>query len=230
MNQRRCLNRSCLSATAGLAAGVLLWSGMVFGQQPSGEPQTAGSQASPAGKAAAAEKEAKAAAKAAESPVPGVDPKAYKLGAEDIIGIRVWKEPELSGTYAIRPDGKITLPLHGDLFVDGLSLDGLRDSVVEAYSKFINKPEVTIQLLRVGSKKYYLVGEVIRSGEFPMPVPITVMEAINKSGGFREFANKKKIIIIRGAQRIKFNYDEVLKGKKVEQNIVLEPGDQIVVP
>jgi polysaccharide export outer membrane protein len=216
MNLRRCPNRSCLTAIAGLVASVAL----MYAQQanPGGEPAKATGSEKPAPKAIA------------ESTIPGVDPKAYKLGPEDIISVRVWKEPELSGTFAVRPDGKITLPLHGDLMVDAISLDGLRDAVVEAYSKFINKPEVAIQLLRVGSKKYYLVGEVVRSGEFPMAVPITVMEAINKSGGFREFANKKKIIIIRGAKRIKFNYDEVLKGKKVEQNIMLEAGDQIVVP
>lgn len=159
-----------------------------------------------------------------------VDPKGYKLGPEDVIGLKVWREPELSGQFVVRPDGKITLPLSGDMAVEGKTLDAVKEEITKALSQQLNRPEVTVSLLRVGSKKYYLVGEVSRTGMFPLIVPITVLEALNAAGGLREFANKKKIVILRGSQRIKFNYDEVMKGKKLEQNIFIENGDQVFVP
>jgi polysaccharide biosynthesis/export protein len=159
-----------------------------------------------------------------------VDPKSYKLGPEDVVGIRVWREPDLSGQFVVRPDGKITLPLTGDMKVEGISLDQLKDEVTKAYGEKLNRPEVSVSLVRVGSKKYYLVGGVAKTGMFPLVVPLTVLEALNAAGGLREFANKKKIVILRGTQRIKFNYDEVMKGKKLEQNIFVENGDQIFVP
>jgi polysaccharide biosynthesis/export protein len=159
-----------------------------------------------------------------------VDPKGYKLGPEDVIGLKVWREPELSGQFVVRPDGKITLPLSGDMAVEGKTLDAVKEEITKALSQQLNRPEVTVSLLRVGSKKYYLVGEVNRTGMFPLIVPITVLEALNAAGGLREFASKKKIVILRGTQRIKFNYDEVMKGKKLEQNILIENGDQVFVP
>ncbi|MCX6587066.1 MAG: polysaccharide biosynthesis/export family protein [Acidobacteria bacterium] len=159
-----------------------------------------------------------------------VDPKGYKLGPEDVIGVKVWREPELSGQFVVRPDGKITLPLSGDMPVEGKTLDDVKEMIRKAYSEQLNRPELTVSLLRVGSKKYFLVGEVNRTGMFPLIVPITVLEALNAAGGLREFANKKRITILRGTQRIKFNYDEVMKGKKLEQNIQIESGDQIYVP
>ncbi len=159
-----------------------------------------------------------------------VDPNGYRLGPEDVIGVKVWREPELSGQFVVRPDGKITLPLSGDMAVDGKTLDAVKEEITKALSQQLNRPEVTVSLLRVGSKKYYLVGEVSRTGMFPLIVPITILEALNAAGGLREFANKKKIVILRGSQRIKFNYDEVMKGKKLEQNILIENGDQVFVP
>ncbi len=158
-----------------------------------------------------------------------VDPKGYKLGPEDVIGIFVWREEQLSGQFVVRPDGKITLRLVGDLKVEGLTLDQVKEEVTKAYGEKLNRPEVSVSLMRVGSKKYFLVGEVGKTGMFPLVVPITVLEALNAAGGLREYANKKKIVILRGSQRIKFNYDEVMKGKKLEQNIFLENGDQVYV-
>lgn len=164
-----------------------------------------------------------------DAPAP-VDPKGYKLGPEDVIGVKVWREPELSGQFVVRPDGRITLPLSGDMAVEGKTLDEVKEAIKKAYSEQLNRPELTVALLRVGSKKFYLVGEVNKTGMFPLVVPITVLEALNAAGGLREFANKKKIVVLRGTQRLKFNYDEVMKGKKLEQNIQVENGDHIVVP
>lgn len=164
-----------------------------------------------------------------DTPAAPVDPKTYKLGPEDVITIKVWREPELSGMFVVRPDGRITLPLAGEIAVVDLTPEQVQAKVVELYSKFVNKPEVSTSLARVGSKKYYMVGQIMRTGMFPLVVPTTILEAINGAGGFQEFANRKKVVILRGNQRIKFNYDDVIKGKNMAQNILIENGDHIIV-
>ena len=100
----------------------------------------------------------------------------------------------------------------------------------EALADFINSPDVTVQVYQVNSKKYFISGEVTRPGSYPLVGKTRVFEALNNAGGFRDFPNKKKIVIARGDQRLKFNYEDVLKGKKLEQNIFLENGDTIIVP
>jgi polysaccharide biosynthesis/export protein len=160
----------------------------------------------------------------------GVDPKAYVLGAEDVVAIRVWREPDLSGPQAIRPDGKITLPMVGEVQAGGLSPEQLSETLTKRFSEFINRPEIVVTVQAVRSKRYYITGEVNRPGVFPLPVPTTVLEALTQAGGFRDFSNPKKITIMRGDKRIKFNYKEVIKGKNLAQNILLESGDYIVVP
>ncbi|MBE0656770.1 MAG: polysaccharide biosynthesis/export family protein [Bryobacteraceae bacterium] len=158
-----------------------------------------------------------------------VDPKSYVIGAQDVLGIRVWREPELSGSVAVRPDGKITLPLVGDIDAAGFTPEALTVRVAESLGKILNKPEVTISVVSVQSKRYFLSGKVGRGGGVPLVVPTTVLQALS-SAGLGEWAKKSKIIIMRGTQRIKFNYDEVIKGKKLEQNIFLQDGDHIFVP
>ena len=166
---------------------------------------------------------------AADTPAAPVDPKTYRIGPEDVVSIMVWREKEMSGMFVVRPDGRITLPLAGEIMVSELTPEQVQSKVVELYSKFINKPEVSVSLARVGSKKYYLVGQVMRTGTFPLVVPINVLEAINSAGGFQEYANKKKVIILRGDKQLKFNYAEVIKGKNMAQNIQVEHGDHIIV-
>jgi polysaccharide export outer membrane protein len=158
-----------------------------------------------------------------------VDPKSYKIGANDVLAIRVWREPELSQAVVVRPDGMFTLPLIGDVKAGGLTPEELKNSLSEALGKYITKPEVTVSVQQVLSKKYYITGEVSRTGMFPLVVPTTVLEALSGAGGFREFANKKKIIIMRGNERLKFNYNDVIKGKNMDQNIYLQDGDHIIV-
>ncbi|MBM3788060.1 MAG: polysaccharide export protein [Acidobacteria bacterium] len=159
-----------------------------------------------------------------------MDPSAYKIGPEDALFVRVWRDSELTQGYIVRPDGKITMPLIGEMKVQDMTPMEVQTKVIELYSKFLNRPEITVSLTRVGSKKYFLVGQVQRTGMFPLVVPTTVLEAINGAGGFQEFAKKKNVVILRGTQRIKFNYEDVIKGKKSEQNILVENGDHIVVP
>ena len=159
-----------------------------------------------------------------------VDPKTYVIGAQDILMIKVWREMDFTGPYTVRPDGKISMPLVGDVQASGLTPERLGDQLKQALSNFINSPDVSVSLQTVGSKKFYITGEVNRAGEYTLATPTKVFDALSNAGGFRDFANKKKIIIIRGTERIKFNYQDILKGKNLEQNIFLENGDTVVVP
>jgi len=159
-----------------------------------------------------------------------VDPKTYVIGAQDVLSIKVWREQDFTGLYTVRPDGKITLPLIGDVQASGLTPERLGDQLKQGLSNFINSPDVSVSLQAVGSKKFYITGEVNRPGEYVLAIPTKVFDALSNSGGFRDFANKKKIIIIRGTDRLRFNYQDILKGKNLEQNIFLENGDTVVVP
>src|SRR5580700_2004918 len=163
-------------------------------------------------------------------PLAPVDPKAYIIGAEDVISIRVWHEPENSGEFVVRPDGKISVPLVGEIQAAGLSPEKLSTNIAESLQKIMVHPEVTVGVLKVNSKKYYIQGEVNKPGSYPLVIDTTVLEALVNAGGFRDFANTKKIVILRGSDRLKFNYHEVTHGKKMEQNILVKPGDQIIVP
>jgi polysaccharide export outer membrane protein len=160
---------------------------------------------------------------------PSVDAKTYIIGAEDVLGIKVWNEIQLTGNYIVRPDGKISMSLVGDLQAATLTPEKLGQNITESLSKFINHPDVSVSVNQINSKKYFIIGETAKTGAFNLLVPTTVMEALAQAGGFRDFAKKNKILIVRGAQRFNFNYNEVLKGKRREQNILLEPGDQIIV-
>jgi polysaccharide export outer membrane protein len=159
-----------------------------------------------------------------------VDPKAYVIGAQDVLSIKVWREQDFSGLYTVRPDGKITIPLIGDVQASGLTPERLGEQLKQGLTNYINSPDVTVSLQTVGSKKFFITGEVNRPGDYTLAVPTKVFDALSNSGGFKDFANKKKIIIIRGANRLRFNYQDILRGKNLEQNIFLENGDTVVVP
>jgi polysaccharide export outer membrane protein len=162
--------------------------------------------------------------------VAAVDPRSYKLGSEDIIFIRVWREADLTGPVMVRPDGKITMPLIGEIQAAGQTPEELGKLVTEALSKVMQRPEVFISVQQVNSRKYYISGEVAKTGVFPIVSPVTILEALSIAGGLREYANGKKITIVRGTERIKFNYKEVIEGKNLKQNIMLQSGDHIIVP
>jgi len=165
-----------------------------------------------------------------DSAPPVVDPRTYSIGTGDVLFVRVWREMDFTGNYPVRPDGKITIPLVGDVQAAGLTPERLGEQLKQALSEYINSPDVSVSLQQVNSKKYYITGEVARPGEYILLTPTRVFDALSNASGFKDFANKKKIIIIRGAERIRFNYLEVLKGKNPEQNIFIENGDTIVVP
>ena len=180
-------------------------------------------------------KKAPVAPETAATSVTGAQPLDYKnylIGPEDILLIRIWRDPEVSGSVMVRPDGKITLQLLGEIQAAGLTPEALTQVVYDGLSrlKTLDKSEVTVTVQAVNSKKYYLQGEVLKPGSYPLLIPTTVLEALVNAGGFRDFANQKKITILRGSNRFLFNYTEVIAGKKREQNIYLQPGDQIIVP
>ena len=156
----------------------------------------------------------------------------FVIGAEDVLIISVWKEPELTKTLPVRPDGKITLPLINDVQAAGLTPMQLGLSITEKLRKFINEPQVTVMVQSINSRRIHIVGQINRQGTFPMLPDMTVMQALASAGGFTQFANSKKIYIFRmedGKQnKIPFNYNEVLKGNKLD--VLLKPNDTIVVP
>lgn len=158
-----------------------------------------------------------------------VDANSYKIGPADVLNIRVWNEPEFSGPVAVQENGKITLPLVGDLQAGGKTPNQVQDIIADALKKYVVHPLVTTTVQEVGSKRYYMDGMVNRPGEYQLVVPTTILEAISKAGGLQEFANKKKIYVLRGDQRIAFNYKDVIRGKNMDQNIQLKPGDHVVV-
>jgi len=181
---------------------------------------------------------AKAAPASPDTTSPSVAPanaKGYVIGAEDVLSVNVWKEPEMSRQVPVRPDGMISLPLLGDVKASGLTPLQLQDQLTADMKKYISDPEVTVIVNQVNSLSFNVVGEVLKPGYYPLTRRMTVLDAIAISGGFRDFAKTKKIYVLRtqadGKQiRIPFNYKNVIKGKNPQQNIELQPRDTLVVP
>jgi polysaccharide export outer membrane protein len=161
-------------------------------------------------------------------------PTDYVIGGDDVIGVMFWREPEMSGDVTVRPDGMVTLPLIGELRAAGLRPEQLKVSVQQAATKFLADANVTVVVRQVNSRKVFVTGEVGQSGAYPLTSPRTVLQMIALAGGLSEYAASDKITIMRtdekGTQTFKFNYKEVMKGRRLEQNITLKPGDTILVP
>jgi polysaccharide export outer membrane protein len=160
-----------------------------------------------------------------------VDQRTYVIGAQDVLLVSVWQQKDLGGNVIVRPDGKISLPFGGELTAAGRTPVELSKDISDRLTKFIRDPQVSIQLLQSNSRKYYIQGEVLKPGEYPLIMPTRVLQALVNAGGFRDFANTKNIVILRnnGKQVLKFNYNDVIKGKNLEQNVPLQPDDMIVV-
>jgi len=159
----------------------------------------------------------------------------YIFGPLDVVIVRVWGQPQLSGPVDIGADGNISLPLIGDVPADGLTKDQLKLELTKRLSEFLNNPEVDVQIGKVNSKTYFINGGVGHGGEFQLVKPTTILDALSGAGGFRDFTNTKKIYLLRTlpsgeTRRFDFNYKDVSKGKHMEQNIYLQPGDRIFVP
>ncbi|MGA7169545.1 MAG: polysaccharide biosynthesis/export family protein, partial [Candidatus Sulfotelmatobacter sp.] len=173
------------------------------------------------------------ATKAAKEPAPEVQrsaaqvPAEYVIGADDTLHISVWKEPDLTVTLPVRPDGKISLPLLNDVAAAGLTPMQLKDSITEKLKKYIADPRVTVVVTAMKSQRFFVTGEVVHSGPMPLLPDMTVLQALS-AAGFNQFANVKGIYLLRtenGRQvKLPFNYKEVVKGSHPEQNIMLKPG------
>jgi len=163
---------------------------------------------------------------------PGRD---YVIGPEDVLAVNVWKEPEISRTVPVRPDGKISLPLVGDMIVTGLTAQQLQASITQQLQNYVSSPEVSVIVQEVKSEKVNVVGRVVKPGSYSLSKPTTVLDAVVMAGGFRDFAKEKKIYVLRvnkdgNPDRLPFNYKDVIKGKNLSQNVLLEPHDTVVVP
>jgi polysaccharide export outer membrane protein len=159
----------------------------------------------------------------------------YIIGDDDVLAVNVWKEPEVSRTVPVRSDGKISLPLAGEVQASGQTPLQLEKALAAKLQGFISEPEVTVIVTEIKSQKFNILGMVSKAGTFPLTSSLTVLDAIALAGGFKDFAKQKSIYILRknsngGESRLPFNYKEVIKGKNMEQNIRVQPGDTIVVP
>jgi polysaccharide biosynthesis/export protein len=183
--------------------------------------------------AAAADKQA--GAKPGEGARAAHSDSSYVIGANDVLAINVWKEPDISRSVPVRSDGKISLPLVGELQAGGQTPRQLEQEITKRLQNFISEPEVTVIVTDSKSQKVNILGMVARPGTYLLTSSTTVLDAIAMSGGFKDFAKQKSIYVLRQApdgtqQRIPFNYKDVIRGKNAEQNVRLQAGDTVVVP
>ncbi len=172
-------------------------------------------------------------APAAPNPAAGRASDSYVIGPSDVLTVTVWKEPTLSGAVLVRPDGMITVPLLGDVQASGMTPPHLADQIATKLKKYVQTPNVSVVVSEIHSKVVYLLGEVGKRGPVEMTSGMTLLDAIASAGGLTDYANAKKIYILRDEagkhERIPVHYKEALKGIS-EFNLVLEPGDTIIVP
>lgn len=159
----------------------------------------------------------------------------FVIGNNDVLAISVWKEPELTKSVPVRSDGKISLPLIGEIQASGKTPLQLENEVSSKLKSYITAPEVTVIVEQINSKKFNIMGEIAKPGSYSLGLPLTIMDAIALAGGFRDFAKKKDIYILRekpdGSEyKIPFNYKDFIKGKNPAQNVRVQPNDTIIVP
>jgi len=162
----------------------------------------------------------------------------YVIGPQDVLGINFWRDTDMTGDVTVRPDGRITLPLIGDVQAAGKTPEALKAEITSAASKLFKQgqePTITVVVRQINSRKVFITGQVTTPGAHVLTGPLTVMQLISLAGGLTEFAKKKEITVIRtdagGKQTVMpFNYSDVAKGRNVGQNVVLKPGDTVVVP
>jgi len=162
-------------------------------------------------------------------------PADYIIGLEDTMSVNVWKEPELSvKEVMVRPDGKISLPLIGEIQASGLTPKQLQDRISDRMKDFVAAPNVTLVVLKATSQSVSIVGQVAKPGVYPLGSPLTVLELLARAGGFRDEAKTKRVSIVRKeggrTSHFTFNYREVSEGRNLQQNIILKTGDVIIVP
>jgi polysaccharide export outer membrane protein len=171
---------------------------------------------------------------AAALPAAADVPSGYVIGPDDVLSVVFWRDKDLSADVTVRPDGKITLPLLNDVVAAGLTPEQLREKVAEAAKKFVEDPNPTVIVKEINSRRVFITGQVEKSGPYALSNSMTVLQLIATAGGLKEFAQRKNITLLRyeGDRQViyRFNYQDVLDRKNLEQNIELQPGDTVVVP
>lgn len=160
-------------------------------------------------------------------------PARFVIGVGDVLAITFWRDEKLSRDVVVRPDGKISLPLLNDVTAAGFTPEQLTGALAQAAAKYITEPDVSVIVKEIHSRRVFVVGEVTTPGAVALSGDMNVLQLIAVAGGLHEYADKKNIVIIRTERgqekRLKFNYDDVLDGKNTKQNILLQPGDTVVV-
>ena len=218
---RRSQRHGLLAATTWFALSMAVWA-----------------QAAPPSNAPAPASEAPQAAPAQNNDVASTTKPhdaSFMIGNDDVLAINVWKEPDISRSIPVRSDGKISLPLVGEVQATGQTPLKLEQEIAARLKSYIAEPEVTVIVQQINSQKFNILGQVTRPGSYAIANAATVLDAIAVAGGFRDFAKQKSIYILRQSAdgsptRLRFNYKEVVKGQNPAQNIKLLPRDTIVVP
>ena len=213
------INRFMKRGLVAVSASLVLTSGL------SGQAVTSNTTAEVHGASANSER----------STVSKVQDDSFVIGNDDVLSVNVWKEPEISKSVPVRSDGKISLPLVGEVQAAGSTPLKLEQEIATRLKNYISEPEVTVMVQQVNSQKFNILGQVNKPGSFPLINSPTVLDAIALAGGFRDFAKQKSIYLLRqnpdGTEtRMPFNYKEVVKGRNAAQNVKLQPRDTIVVP
>jgi len=187
------------------------------------------------GQAADAKTSQSGAATAAPEPETKQHDDVYLIGAEDVLSINVWKEPEISRTIPVRLDGRISLPLVGEVQAAGRTPFQLEQEITAKLKNYISDPAVAVMVQQIRSKRFNVLGQVVRPGSYLLTNSTTVLDAIAMAGGFRDFAKQKSVYVLRrnadGTEtRLPFNYKDVVKGKKMDENVRLLPRDTVVIP
>jgi polysaccharide export outer membrane protein len=168
------------------------------------------------------------------APAPAAAPADYVIGPNDLLSVVFWREPEMSGQVRVRPDGRISVPLLNDVPAVGLTPDQLRRQHEQAAKKYNAEPNATVVVIEINSRSVFVVGQVVTPGVYPLNTPMNVLQAIASAGGLLEFADGKNIVVERNEggrkERLRFSYPDVVKGKRVEENVSLKPGDTVIVP
>jgi polysaccharide biosynthesis/export protein len=215
------ISRIRIVAAAGLA---LAFAGWAPGQTPAGSDHLAGAEAATA---------APAPANAADLSTPHNS--TYIIGNDDLLGINVWKEPDLTQSIPVRSDGRISLPLIGEVAAAGRTPLQVEQDIASKLRAYLTNPDVTVMVLQMNSQKFNILGRVAKPGSYSLSATTTVLDAIAAAGGFLDFAKQKSIYVLRqtsggGETRIAFNYKDVIRGKHADENIRVQPHDTIVVP
>jgi polysaccharide biosynthesis/export protein len=163
-----------------------------------------------------------------------VPPPGYVIGAEDVLTVVFWREPDISGDVTVRPDGNISLPLINDIPAAGTTPEQLRTKILEGASRYLTDPNVTVVVKQINSRKVFITGMVNKIGAYPLVADMRVLQLISIAGGLQDYAKEEQISVVRSEKgrqvSYRFNYKEVSKGRRLEQNILLQPGDTVVVP